>query len=142
MLETEPQIVEQYVRPGKVKLVYRHLNQHGERSELLAEASECAADQNRYWEMRQALYAVQNQLYGDLNGGIEVAATAVGTDPQAIQGCIDAGTHREFVRADYQAAVDEGVRGRPAFKVGAQTIVGAQPFAAFAKVIDAALAAQ
>ena len=32
MLGTEPHIVERYVRTGKVKLVYRHILDHGARS--------------------------------------------------------------------------------------------------------------
>lgn len=139
MLEAEPQIIEQYIRPGKVKLVYRHLNQHGERSEQLGEASECAADQGRFWEMREALYAELYQIYGNLPAGVAAAAEAAGADAQAISACVDAGTHRAFVQADYQAAVAEGVRSRPVFKIGERTVVGAQPFSIFAQLLDAEL---
>jgi protein-disulfide isomerase len=33
----------------------------------------------------------------------------------------------------------EGVRSRPVFRVGDQTIIGAQPFAVFQELIDRAL---
>lgn len=108
MLETEPQIVDQYIRPGTVRLVYRHLLQLGERSELLAEAAECAADQDRFWELRRAIYARYNQLYSDTLAGVEAAASDIGADPQALRACLDAATHEAAVRADDAAASAEG----------------------------------
>lgn len=140
MLDTEPQIVDAYIRTGKVRLVYRHLLQLGERSELLAEASECAADQGRFWEMRQALYARYDQLYGDTRAEALAAATEAGADVEQLGACLDAHTHRDLVRADFAAATAEGIRSRPVFKVGEATLIGAQRFSVFQERIDAALA--
>jgi protein-disulfide isomerase len=139
VLETEPAIVEQYIRPGKVKLIYRHLNQIGERSEQLAEASECGADQNRFWELRAALYTAQNQAYGDLQAALDAAATTAGIDATALRACVEAGTYEAFVRADFAAAIAEGVRTRPVFTIGERTLIGAQPFSTFAELLDQAL---
>lgn len=139
MLETEPQIVEQYIATGRVKLVYRHLQQIGPGSEVLSEASECAADQGRFWEMRRAIYARYRQLYDDPLAQAVQAGVEVGLDERALQSCLEAGTHEAAVRADYAAAQAEGVRSRPVFRVGEQTIVGAQPFAVFQGILDRAL---
>lgn len=136
MLETEPRIVHEYVQPGKVRLVYRHLLQLGERSELLAEAAECAADQGRFWEMRQAIYSRYNQLYSETLAGVEAAATEAGVDVETLRACLAAGTHEAAVRADYQAAVAEGVRSRPVFLIGERRIIGAQPFKVFQELLD------
>ncbi|HMQ29785.1 MAG TPA: thioredoxin domain-containing protein [Chloroflexaceae bacterium] len=138
MLETEPQIVEQYIATGRVKLVYRHLQQIGPGSELLSEASECAADQGRFWELRAALYGRYRQLFADPLAQALQAGAEVGLDPAALQACLDAGTHEAAVRADYAAAQAEGVRTRPVFRVGEQTIIGAQPFAVFQEILDRA----
>ncbi len=138
MLETEPRIVNDYVQPGKVRLVYRHLLQLGERSELLAEAAECAADQGRFWEMRQALYRRYNQLYTETRAGVEAAAVEVGVDPEALGACLDARTHEAAVRADFEAAVAEGIRSRPVFVIGDRRIIGAQPFSTFQELLDRA----
>ena len=139
MLETEPQIIEQYIRPGKVKLVYRHLQQMGPGSQLLSEASECVADQGRFWEMRRAIYARYTQLYDNTRAQAEAAAAEVGADVAALGACLDAGTHAAAVQADYAAATAEGVRSRPVFTVGDRTIVGAQPFAVFKELLDRTL---
>lgn len=138
MLETEPRIVNEYVQPGKVRLVYRHLLQLGERSELLAEAAECAADQGRFWEMRQAIYRRYNQLYTETLAGVEVAATEARVDVERLRACLAAGTHETAVRADYEAAIAEGVRSRPVFLIGERRIIGAQPFNVFQELLDRA----
>jgi protein-disulfide isomerase len=134
-------IIEEYVRPGKVKLIYRHLQQLGDGSELLSEASECAADQGRFWEMRQAIYARYRALYGDALGEAAAAAQEVGADPEALRACLDAATHEAAVRADHEAATAEGVRSRPVFRVGEQTLIGQQPFGTFQQLLDQALGA-
>jgi protein-disulfide isomerase len=142
VLETEPQIVEQYIRPGRVKLVYRHLLQLGAGTEQLAEASECAADQGRFWEMRQAIYSRYNSFY--TAGGLvlaEIAADA-GVAQEPLQQCLDAATHEAFVRADHQASIAEGVRSRPVFMIGSRTVIGQQPFAVFSELLDQALTGQ
>lgn len=142
MLETEPQIIEQYVRAGTVKLVYRHLQQLGEISEQLAEASECGGAQGRFWELRYALYAAQAQAYADAPAAVRTASAEVGVDGAAVQACIDAGTYQELVRADYAAAIAEGIRSRPVFRIGEQTLIGAQPLSVFQRLLDQAIGAQ
>lgn len=140
MLDTEPQIVDAYIKPGRLRLVYRHLLQLGERSELLAEASECAAEQGGFWEMRRELYARQDEAYGDARAAALAAAAQVGLDPDAIGACLDANTYEEAVRADFAAATAEGVRSRPVFTIGEASLIGAQRFGVFQQRIDAALA--
>jgi protein-disulfide isomerase len=140
VLETEPQLIEQYIRSGQVRLVYRHLQQLGEGSELLSQASECAADQGRFWEMRQAIYTRYNQLFGDTGAGARAAAEQVGLDLTAYERCLSAATHLDQVRADYAAATADGVRSRPVFDIGDQRLIGAQRVAVFNERIDAALA--
>lgn len=139
MLETEPQLIEQYIATGKVKFVYRHLQQLGPGSELLSEASECAADQGRFWELREAIYARYSALYDDPRAEVEAAAGELGLDVAALGACLDAGTHEGAVRADAAAALAEGVRSRPVFRVGDQTIIGAQPLPVFQAILDRAL---
>lgn len=139
MLETEPQLIDQYVRSGQVLLVYRHLQQLGAVSEQLSQASECAADQGRFWEMRFAIYERYNQLFSGADEGIRDAAAQVGLDGDALDACIAAGTHLEQVRADFAAATADGVRSRPVFDIGEQRLIGAQRITVFVERIDAAL---
>jgi protein-disulfide isomerase len=139
VLEVEPQIIEAYVRTGKLTIVYRHLIQLGEGSELLAEASECAADQSRFWAMREEIYRRLDQFYSDTRAAVERTAAYLGLDAMQFGTCLDSATYREAVRADAAAAEAEGVRSRPVFKLGDQLIIGSRPFAFFQQTIDSAL---
>lgn len=139
-METEPQIIDAYIKTGKVRFVYRHLHQLGDQSELLSEVSECAADQGQFWAMRRALYSRNSELYADARAAAEAAAAELGLDLEALGTCLDAHTHREQVLADEAASTAEGIRSRPVFKIGDVTLVGAQPFTVFQQQLDAALA--
>lgn len=139
-METEPQIVEEYVATGKVRLVYRHLVQLGEDSMRAAEASECAADQGKFWEMRRLLYERQRSLYGEIEATLAGLAGELGLDDGAFASCMQSGTHRPAIEADFRAAQEAGVRSRPVFDVGATRLVGAQPIERFREVIEAELA--
>ncbi len=141
-METEPQIIENYVRSGQVRLVYRHLTQIGQGSQLTAEASECAADQNRFWEMRQAIYEQQNLFYGSqARANLEQLAGNLGLDLPSFNACLDSNKYRAMVEADFRAATSDGVRSRPVFDIGTQRLVGALPYEQFATILDQALAA-
>ena len=59
--DTLPTIQKEYVDTGKVKLVYRHffpIPQHLA-AEPSAEASECAGEQGKFWEMHDAIFTEQ-----------------------------------------------------------------------------------
>jgi protein-disulfide isomerase len=138
-LDTEPALIEQYVRPGQVRIVYRHLLQLGERSALLSEYSECAHDQGRFWELRYALYARYNELFTETRAAAEEAAAAVGVNIAAAGACFDAGVYRAQVAADFAAATAAGIRARPVFTVGERTLIGSQRLSVFQELIDQAL---
>ncbi len=60
---TLTQIRKTYVDTGRVKLVYRHLPLQDlhPMAQISAEASECAAAQNKFWEMHDAIFKFQAQ---------------------------------------------------------------------------------
>ena len=63
MLETQPQIVEAYVKSGRVKMVFRHLLDFGDPSLLASQAAECAGDQGKFWQMHGLIYQRQNFVF-------------------------------------------------------------------------------
>jgi len=136
--ELEPTLLAEFVQPGTVKLVYRHLAQLGESSLLTAEAVECAADQQRFWEMRAALYANQIGLFssgGRVRAFLEQIAATQGLDQAAFAACLDNQTHRAAVEADFAAATAAGVRSRPVFDIQGtgdpERLIGALPLSQF-----------
>ena len=82
---------------------------------------------------------------------LEPHAEAVGLDVEAFQECMSSGRHVQAIRQDMQIAKNAGITGTPGFVLartdpndpkkvtGLNFLRGAQPFAAFKTVIDAAL---
>lgn len=137
-MEVEPKIVEAYVATGKVRLIYRHLLQIGEGSLLAAEASECAGDQGKFWEMREAIYRNQDALYvtGDVAAALTYLAQQVGVSVEEYGACMQAETHRFRIESDFRVAQEAGIRSRPVFEVNGQRIIGARPFEDFQRLIE------
>lgn len=140
-METEPQIVQEYIATGKVRLIYRHLLQLGQGSVRTAEASECAADQGKFWPMHDALYARQGEVYqsSDLDITLGGFAQNLGLNRATFDECMQANTHLQFVEDDYNAARAEGVQSRPVFDIGGDRLIGALPYTTFQSRLDDAL---
>ena len=139
MVGTEPQIIERYIKTGRARLVYRHLLQLGEGSRVLAEVAECAGAQGKFWPMRELIYRRQDQVGdGTDPDGVLALVQAVGLDEPAYYQCMTDHRFRPQISNDYAASQREGIVNRPTMLVNGVPIVGDQPFAVFAKAIDAA----
>jgi len=133
--ETLPKIKEQYIRTGKVKLVYRDfpLPIHSN-AQKAAEAAECADDQGQFWVYHDKLFENQRALgMANLKG----YAKDLGLDTEAFDDCLDSGKHADEVKADLEDGADGGVSGTPAFFINGVPVSGAQPFEEFQRIIDA-----
>ncbi|HVO21816.1 MAG TPA: thioredoxin domain-containing protein [Anaeromyxobacter sp.] len=124
--------------PGKIRLVYRDfpLPIHP-LAPKAAEASQCAQDQGKYWEMHDKLFAVDGKLEVD---NLKKYAREVGLDGDKFDKCLDSGDKAKVVAEHHKAGEDVGVTGTPAFFVNGRLISGAQPLDEFKKLVDAELA--
>jgi protein-disulfide isomerase len=124
---------------GKVRLVYRDypLVQIHPSAARAAEAAACANDQGKFWAMHDRLFAHQDKLeVADL----KKSAADLALDTAAFDLCLDSGRHAEGWRKDAADAERYGVSSTPAFFINGRLVVGAQPYEAFAQVIDDELA--
>jgi protein-disulfide isomerase len=137
-METEPQLIEQYVKTGQARLVYRHLLQLGESTKRLAEASECAGEQGAFWEMRALIYERQSELHTASQAALDPLVKELELDGAQFGQCLDSGQFRQQVEQDHAAAQREGVRSRPVMDVNGTRIIGAQPFDMFRQAVDRA----
>ena len=137
--ETYPSIVSEYIDTGKVKYVFRDfpLSFH-KNAQKAGEAAECAGEQGKYWEMHDILFENQDALDVET---LKMYAVSLGLDTDKFNTCLDSGAMEEEVKADMADGQKYGVSGTPAFFINGKMISGAQPFEAFKKEIDAALAA-
>ncbi len=138
-METEPALIEQYVKTGKARLVYRHLIQLGEGSLALGEVSECAGAQGRFWEMRDLIYRRQDELYGATTfAAIKPLVEDLGLDAAQFQACFEQHQFRKQVEADAAAAERAGVRSRPVIDIAGTRIIGARPLGEYQRLLDRA----
>lgn len=121
-----------------VNWVYRHfpLSFHPN-AQKAAEASECAGEQDKFWEYSDKLFEV-----GVNTGDFKTPATAVGLDITAFEDCLNSDKHAEYVKDQMSKGSASGVRGTPGTivlnnKTGKAVLVsGARGADAFAEAIE------
>ncbi|MBN1946788.1 MAG: thioredoxin domain-containing protein [Bradymonadales bacterium] len=109
-----------------------------------AQASVCAQEQDRFWEMHDLLYANARRL---TRPNIDRMAISLGLDMARFEACMDSDHSLEFVRnnavAGHQAMLDAGIQefGTPFFFVNGLPVRGARPRRFVEAIINAALEA-
>lgn len=138
-LEVLPRLLEAY--PDQIRLVYRDFpltNIHANATPA-ASAANCAGEQDSYWEFNELLYSMSN----DLNiSGYQAYADQLELDMDSFNECLESGRYNSEVMADFEYAANLGVSSTPTFFVNGIPVVGAQPFEAFAQLINQELAGE
>jgi len=118
----------------RVHFVYRHfpLGNHPN-ARPAAEASQCAAEQGKFWEYHDALFANPSRL---ADTDLKQHAAGLGLDAKQFNACVDTHKYKAQIDTDMEAGEAAGVNGTPAFFVNGRMLNGAQPFDAFKRVID------
>lgn len=124
--------------PNEVEVIFLHkpLSFH-RAARPAALGAIAAAQQGRFWQMHDALFA----RYRNLNTmSIEAAASEAGVDMDRWQA--DMRSQQAAVRLAHDIAVSNavGVRGTPNYFVNGLPVRGAQPYARFEKAVTSALA--
>ena len=105
----------------------RHLAFLGEASVKAAEASECAAEQGRFWEYRETIYKNQSGLRGASAGAfLTRLAGEVDLDQEKLLACRDSGRYTQAVRAEGREAEAAGIESTPSILVDGQLVKGAR----------------
>lgn len=140
--EAGQQIEEQYIKTGVVRFGYQSIAILTPESQHAAEASECAADQNAFWEYHDLLFERLGSGQGDFSReNLKQYAAELGLDRSAFNACMDTEKYADAVQNQTIAASSMGVQSTPTFIINGQPFVGAQPFEAFQRVIEAERAA-
>jgi protein-disulfide isomerase len=118
----------------KIRFVYRHypLPNHPN-ARPAAEASACAAEQDKFWPYHDRLFSSAGKLS---ESDLEEHGAAIGLDMDSFGTCVESRKSQKDVDADIEAANALGVNGTPAFFINGRAINGAQPFEAFKRIID------
>lgn len=135
---TIEQIYNEY--KDKALFVYRHFplrSLHPE-AQKAAEASECAAEQGKFWEMHDKIFAANAAQ----NMSVEQwkkEATALGLNASKFNDCLDSGKFASKVAQQQAGGQAAGVQGTPTTFVNGQLVNGAVPYEQVKAVIDQAL---
>jgi protein-disulfide isomerase len=124
----------------KIKFVYMDfpLGFH-EHAMDAARAAQCAADQDKFWQYHDALFADQSKLAPT---DLKAAAVKLGLDGKKFNTCYDRQTPDSAIRGEQAQGQSLGVTGTPTFFVNGRQLVGAQPIDKFSAIIDQELAAE
>lgn len=141
--ETWPSIDHDYVATGKLRVAYVNfpLSIHPF-AKPAAEAAMCAAVQDKFWPVQDALFKSQDEWVasGNPRPKFEAIATAAGVDVTKWKACMDSHRTMPLIEADYDKAASAGVQSTPSFFIGNEALAGAAPYAQFKTIIDRQLA--
>lgn len=144
----EPLILENYVTPGKARYVYRQYpflddNSIVKESDQAANASMCAADQNRFWDYHDILFANWNSEKSGTFADKRLVAFAeiLGLDMDKFRTCFRADALKSQIEQDLQEGNNRGVNGTPSVFVNGQLLTpGKVPsYEVVAEAIEAGL---
>lgn len=135
--QTLPLIMEQYVKTGKVRLVWKDfpLSIHSHAQEA-HEAARCAWEQDKFWEYHDIIYSNQKNLG---TNDFKRYAKDLGFNENQFSSCLNSGKYTSLIEQKIDEGNSIGVTGTPSFLINGRLVVGAQPFQVFADVINQAL---
>ncbi len=132
MIPTLDQIKAKY--GDKIRLVFRQFpldfHPHAQKA---AEASLCAHEQGKFWELHDAMFKNQQQLAPE---NLKSKAAELGMNAGQFNSCLDSGKYAAQVATDRTQGTAAGVSGTPAIFINGRFISGAVPIEQITPVID------
>lgn len=136
---TEKDIIENYVKTGRAKFIYRDFAFLGPESQAAAEAAKCAGEQGKFWPYHDRLYNyIWDNYYAQNKKGENVGAFSadnlkkfageIGLARSDFDVCLNSGKFSVEVKKDVAAAQKFGVDSTPTSFINGQIVVGAIPF--------------
>lgn len=135
-------INEDFIKTGKVKLVFKDFPLNGPDSFLAAQAAYCAQDQEKYWQYHDELY---KNWGGERTGWItrdslEKFANTVNLNLDEFNKCLDGKKYEQKVTTLHEFGKEIGIDATPSFLVfNDEKIIkirGNQPLEVFLKTFD------
>ncbi len=123
-----------------MRFEYRHYIVRGSDSRRAAEASECAAEQNRFWEYHDHVFANQGIQMTDI--ALRTMAQNAGLDVGQYDACLRSGRPAAAVSTDIALGDQLGVSSTPTLFVNGIAISNPFDFNAVDSAVQAALASQ
>ena len=142
---TEPDVRERLIQTGQISFRFFDfpLDMHPN-TWAASNAAACAADQGKFLEMHDRIFATQDQWDGRATSNpkrvLQRLAGEIGANVGDWETCFDSQKHYPRIKANLEEGVRRGVNSTPTFIIGGQLIPGAPPYDSFKKLVDAELA--
>jgi protein-disulfide isomerase/rhodanese-related sulfurtransferase/uncharacterized membrane protein len=136
----EPEVEDMLAQYGsRIRFVFRQfpLPDMHPYAETAAEASECAAEQGKFWQAQRKFYAEQDDL---TEPALDRYASELGLDTKQFDACLASGAVKARVQSDVDDGRAVGVKGTPTFFVGHKMFFTA-PFDQILQTMNQQLAA-
>ena len=127
--EVEPLVAENHVANGEVYYVFRQYpfiddRAPGNESDQAANASLCAAEQDRFWDYHDILFANWN---GENQGSFSdkrllAFAETLGLDMEAFTACFEENRYNDQIQADLAAGDAANIQGTPSVLVNGELV--------------------
>ena len=141
-----PQLKSEYIDTGLIRFVHKDLPLPFHPHALpAAAAARCASEQNRYWDLYNALFDQQNCLNCK---GVLAIAEEEELNTAALQACMERTSTVALINANRSEASLHNISATPTFVIGptqsdgsldGRVIEGALPWSSFKSTIDEAL---
>ena len=143
---TEPDVRSRLVNTGIVAMRFFDfpLSQH-KNSWTAHTAASCAADQGKFWEMHDRIYAGQDEWNGEVTSDpvkvFKRYATDLGLNVGPWEECLAKQPHTARIKANAAEGTRRQITGTPTFIIGDKLLPsGPVPYDEFKKYVDQALA--
>ncbi len=146
----EGALIEEYVKTGKLQIIYNHLPLLGVESFSAALASQCAADQNKFWQYHDELFLIQaraGQMEDEKknvgrfsDAKLKDVASQLGLDRAKFDSCYDGKDHLDLINNQQRTAKSFGITGTPGFLLNGSPLGSGAPSTVddWRKVLDQA----
>ncbi len=118
--------------PDDLRIVYKHFNR-GEMDDLTSQATECAGEQGKFWEMYNKIF--DKGMRGDPGA----YAKELGLNARKFNECVSTGRYKSKTGKDTNDGGMLGVRGTPSFILNDQLIPGYMPYEVFEQMVESEL---
>jgi len=127
--QTLPQIKEDYVKTGKVKLII-YVAPPFE----LGNAALCADEQGKFSEFHNYIFLHQKKIKSKED--VKNYAINSGLNAQEFNACYALNKNQDKLSKWYEEGTKRGITATPTFFINGQKLVGTYPYADFKKIID------
>jgi protein-disulfide isomerase len=117
--ETMQKVIENYVRPGKARLIFRAETFVGDRigdySQVAAQAAFCAGKQGKFWDMHDALFKIHKTRSptGFTIANVQTAANELGLNSSDLLSCIERRDTLSAIESGKELGKSLGLTGTP-----------------------------